>query len=257
MNELMIEHDLDDLLTNSINKNIDKKTQLDIMPQNEVYTKQKNFLESDLGKVINTAVDIGLKAVLPNLIENEIIDVKNIILEQGFSDGIKEVINSGIDMGKSMSGIITGNFENISQVQMAIKKGGVLDKISSLLEYTISIANKKNLIDNKTANLIKDGKNTIINSISDKIEESLTNQLKSIEKLESYCEKWTSSYNNKDIEAMNKSFKNIEKYLNKTLPIEKILNTARKIENLHNLIKNNGNNFDISKEQELLAEKLV
>ena len=140
---------------------------------------------------------------------------------------------------------------------MAIKKGGVLDKISSLLDFSINMACKNNLIDNKTASLIKNGKNTVINSISDKIEENLTNQIKSVEKLENYCEKWINSYNNRDIDSMNKVYKNIENYLQKTLPIEKIINQARKIENLHNLIKNSGNNFDITKEQEVLAEKLA
>lgn len=41
--------------------------------------EQKNFLETTLGKVINSAIDIGLKAVLPDLIENQVIDVKNAI----------------------------------------------------------------------------------------------------------------------------------------------------------------------------------
>ena len=248
---------MNDLILNNNENELNVNNKIDIINENEIYNKQKNFLESDLVKVINTAIDIGLKAVLPNLIENEVIDIKNIILEQGFSDGIKEILNSGIDAGKSLSGIVTGNFENISQVQMAIKKGGVLDKISSLLDFSINMACKNNLIDNKTASLIKNGKNTVINSISDKIEENLTNQIKSVEKLEKYCEKWINSYNNRDIDSMNKVYKNIENYLQKTLPIEKIINQARKIENLHNLIKNSGNNFDITKEQEVLAEKLA
>ena len=40
---------------------------------------QKSFLESDIGKAINMAVDIGLKSVLPDLIEDQIIDVKDAI----------------------------------------------------------------------------------------------------------------------------------------------------------------------------------
>lgn len=35
--------------------------------------KQNNFLESTLGKVINTGVDIALRAILPNTIEDEVI----------------------------------------------------------------------------------------------------------------------------------------------------------------------------------------
>ena len=44
--------------------------------------------------------------------------------------------------------------------------------------------------------------------------------------------------------------------LEKIVPLENIINSARKIENIHNLIKNNGNNFNIT-EEILLAQRLV
>ena len=126
---------------------------------NKLFEAQQNFLQTTIGKTINSAIDIGLKAVLPDIIEDQIIDIKNAILENGFSEGIKEVINSSINTGKSLMGIVTGNFENVSQIQMAVKKGGILDKISELLDYGINIANNKKLIDKSISNLLKNGKN--------------------------------------------------------------------------------------------------
>lgn len=222
-----------------------------------LYENQKSFLESNLGKTINSALDIGIKAALPNLIEDQVIDIKNIILEQGFKEGVKQIINSGIEIGKSVTGVITGNFENISQVQLAVKNGGILDSISQLLDFTINLAKSKNLINNSISKILKQSKNTIINSISDKIEETLTNQLKSVEKLEKYCENWKNFYENKDFSGMERSYKNIENYLNKVIPIENTINEARKIQNIHSLIKNNGKNFNLSKEELSLAEKLA
>ena len=222
-----------------------------------LFEAQKSFLESDIGKAINTAVDIGIKAALPDLIEDQVIDIKNTILEQGFSEGIKEIINSGLDFGKSVLGIITGKFENISQIQMAVKNGGILDNVSDLLDFAIKTAKNKNLINSSVASLIKQSKNSIIKSVSSKIEESLSNQIKAIEKLEIYCEKWNSAYKSRDFDGMEKSYKNIENYIKKTVPLEQTINQARKIENLHSLIKNNGKNFDISNEEILLAEKLI
>ena len=64
------------------------------------------------------------------------------------------------------------------------------------------------------------------------------------------------AYNNKNINGMEKEYKKIKKLLNKIAPIETIINNARTIENLHILIKNNGNNFDITKNAEELAEIL-
>lgn len=218
---------------------------------------QQSFLESNLGKCINSAIDIGLKAALPDFIEDQIIDIKNTILENGFSEGLKEVINSGINTGKSALGIITGEFENISQIELAIKKGGIIDSISKLLDYTINIMSNKNLINKSTATLIKNGKNSIISSISDKIEKTLTDQLKAVEKLEKYCENWNIAYGIQDVSGMEKSYKNIKNNLEKIVPLENIITKARTIENINNLIKNNNYNFNLSDEQLELSKKFA
>ncbi len=236
-----------------IENNIEMKNSLG----DKLKNLQENFIESDIGKAINSAIDIGLKAVLPDLIEDQVIDVKNAILENGFSEGIKEVIDSAINTGKSAIGIITGNFENVSQIQLAVKNGGILDKVSDLLDYTIDFAKEKNVIDKNISSLIKNGKNSIIKSVEEKIEETLTNQIKAVEKVEKYCNNWNIGYASQDITAMDKAYKNIKNNLEKIVPIENIINKARTIENLHNLIKSNGNSFDLTKEEEMLAEKLA
>ena len=117
----------------NLNNNLDKIN-------NKIEKEQVNFLETDIGKAINSAIDIGLKAALPNLIEDQVIDIKNTIMEQGFKEGINEIIKTGLDYGKSAIGIITGEFENISQIQMAVKNGGILDNVSKLLDLSINFA---------------------------------------------------------------------------------------------------------------------
>ena len=57
-----------------------------------LYDKQKNFIETDLGKTINAGLDIGIKALLPNLIENQVISIKNAIIEQGFKSGDRKSV---------------------------------------------------------------------------------------------------------------------------------------------------------------------
>ena len=136
---------------------------------NNLEKEQKNFLETDLGKVINVGIDIGIKALLPDLIEDQIIEIKDAIMENGFKDGIKQVIDSSIEMGKSVAGIFTGKFENISQVQNAVKSGGILDNISDLLSESINYAKEKGVINSNVATMLRQCKNTIIKSISNKI----------------------------------------------------------------------------------------
>lgn len=224
---------------------------------NEIIDKQKEFLNTNLGKVINTGIDIGLKAVLPDFIENQIIDIKDVLIENGLKDGIKEVINQGIEIGKSATGIFTGEFENISQIENVVKKGGILDSTSKLLDTVISFAQSKDIIDKDVSKLIKQGKNSIISAIEDKIEESLTEQIKNIEKLDTYCDKWKDAYTNKDINEMEKAFKNIEKYREKTVPLKNIFEKSEKIENIHTYIANNGNRFEISEVENELLNKLA
>lgn len=38
-----------------------------------IIEKQNKFLEGTFGKVINTGIDIALRAILPNIIEDEVI----------------------------------------------------------------------------------------------------------------------------------------------------------------------------------------
>lgn len=223
----------------------------------DLEAKQESFLKNSLGTIVNTALDVCLRALLPNMIENEVIEVKDTILENGLKEGLNKAVENAIDFGKSAAGIITGNFENIEQIDKAIKKGGIVDTVSDLLDISIKNAQEKDFIDKNIASLIKKGKNTIISSITDNIEDTINTQVKSIKKVEEHSIKWKTAYENKDFEEMTKSYNNMEKYLKQTVPLENTIKEARKIENLHNLIKNNGKNFNISEEEIKLSEKLV
>ena len=136
-------------LENEINNNIDIKNE------------QKNFLDSALGKTINVGIDIGLRAILPDLIENQIIDIKNALFENGLKEGIKTAIDSAIDFGKSALGIFTGNFENMDQINIAIGNGGIIDSLSNLIDKISNKACTKGFIDSNINSIVKKGKNQI------------------------------------------------------------------------------------------------
>ena len=48
-----------------------------------VVIEKNNFFNNTFGKTINYAIDIGLRAILPDLIENQVIDIKNSLLNNG------------------------------------------------------------------------------------------------------------------------------------------------------------------------------
>lgn len=86
------------------------------------FEEQKSFLETNLGQVINAGVDLGIRALLPGFLEENVIEIKDSIITDGFKAGIKTAIDNTIDMGKSFLGIFTGKFDNMSQIKEAIKK---------------------------------------------------------------------------------------------------------------------------------------
>ncbi len=105
-------------------KNNDLKKEIETIIQNEnIETAQNSFLESKLGKIINTGCDIALRTILPNTIEDEVIGIKNVIFTDGIKSGMKAAIDSAINLGKSAVGIVTGKFDNVSQAYTAIKSG--------------------------------------------------------------------------------------------------------------------------------------
>lgn len=218
---------------------------------------QDNFLESFLGKSINSAIDIGIRTLLPDYIDDQIINIKDNLLKYGLEDGIKECVKNAISYGKSAIGIITGNFENIKQMQDAVSSGGIIDGMSNLIDFALVQVNKAGIIKNDILNKVKKGKNIILNNIEKNIEKSFLNQFESLDRVKDYIDKWREGFNNKDITYMNKYYSKIEKELNVLAPLEDLLNEVKEIKNLHMLIKNNGNNFELSKNQLELAGKLI
>ena len=55
---------------------------------------------------------------------------------------------------------------------------------------------------------------------------------------------------------MEREYQKIRKVSKDLIPIEKTISDVRTIENLHKLIKNNGQDFNLTQEQIELAEKL-
>lgn len=225
---------------------------------NEIKGKvQNNFLESTLGKTINAAVDIGLRWALPDLIEDEVINIKNSLIKGGLKEGINTAVSSAIDLGKSAMGIFTGNFESISQAQNAVKTGGVIDGISNVIDTVLNKTTKMGLINKGISSVIHQGKNVILDSVSKNIEESFTSQLNNIEKLSKYENNWKNYFEKRDFDGMQKEYDKIQQKLKEIMPLENTIKEARQIENIHSLIKNNGHNFDLTNEQLELSKMLV
>lgn len=221
-----------------------------------IENKQRNFLQTNIGKAVNTGLNIGLRYILPDVIEDQVIEIKDSFLQNGFKEGIQTAIDSAINFGKSALGIVTGNFENVQQMQTAVKSGGIIDGISNVLNFTINKVVNSGKIPYALGSAIKTGKNAILNNITKNIESEFENQVNQIEKLNKYTNNWKDYFNNKDFDGMQREYDKIRGKMKEIVPIENTIKTARVVENLHKLIKNNGKNFDLTSEELELAKML-
>lgn len=245
-------------INNNANKTeLEKDNSIELLVKQEVTEeKQNNFLQTTLGKTINTAIDIGLRAILPDMIEEQVIDIKNVLFNNGLKEGIDIALKSGIEFGKSAIGIVTGKFESLSQAHNAVKNGGIIDNISDTLDNVLESATKNDLISKTTSSLIKKGKNAILDTISTNIEQKFMQDVNSLELVSKYIANWKSYYNLKDLEGMEREYKKIKKQMDTIMALDTTISEAKQIENLHNLIKNKGINYELSEEEKELINIL-
>lgn len=222
----------------------------------EIKKEQKNFLETTIGKIVNTGLDIGIRALLPDFLDEQVINLKDNLFEYGFKEGITKTIDDAIDLGKSAIGIFTGNFENIEQMQSAIQTGGLIDGLSDLLDTVVGKVAQKGLINSNVSNILTQGKDIILDNVQSNIEKTFAEQVTNSNNINEYINNWKEAFENKDFNTMEKQYEKIETELKELAPIENTINQARTIENLHNLIRNNGQDFNLTKEQLELAQKL-
>lgn len=218
--------------------------------------KQNKFLESTLGKTINTGIDIGLRAVLPDVLEEQIIDIKNAMISSGLKEGINTAIKSAIDIGKSAMGIVTGKFDDLSQVHTAIKKGGIIDSLSNVIDNVLKSSTKNKLMSNGISKLIKKGKNAILDTVSSTLEEKYFEDINSLAKISKYVSNWKNYYNTKNIDGMEKEYKKLKTQLSTVIALDSTISEAKKVENLHNFIKNKGIDYELSEEEKELINIL-
>ena len=214
--------------------------------------------ESGINSIIkNGKVSIDDLKANPSVFSGKSVDE----IAQALTDAGYDVTVKASTRSRSGAQIIKinnpGGGKNISQVQAAVKNGGILDSTSKLLNNVIDEARKNKLINKNVATMLKRGKNMILEGVNNNIEDLMTAQIKSVEKIDKYTQNWTKYYQSKDFEGMQKEYKKMENELKNVIPLEQTIKSARQIENIHNLIKNRGQDFNISEYELELAKKLI
>ncbi len=224
--------------------------------ERELINTQENNIKSTIGNIMNNALEYGLKAILPDFIEEDVIEIKNAFIQEGFTDGVQEIIDKLEDVGKSIVGIFTGEFESIEQVKRVIQKDGLLDEISDVVDLVLKKLVEKKKIDKQAVNIIKKGKKQFLSSIENEIENKYKETTYSLDKLSSYCNEWKQQYKEQNYKEMEKTMKKIKQQLNQKKIVEEIINEARNLEKVQKFIKEKGNIENLSKSEKELLEKI-
>ena len=215
---------------------------------------QDDFLNSTVGKIVNSSIDIGLKSLLPDFMEEEVIDVKNAFLTDGFQKGIESAITNTIEVGKKVLNI-TDAYDDINQIVDSFKNGKLINGISSVIDLTVDGLNSMDVISKEVSDIIKSGKDILVESIENNVSNEFTAEGKIVDKINKYTDNWMNCYKNKDLEGLNKEFKKIQNQIKKIVPLESIINNVNKMININELIKNS-EEFDFNEVYLNLAENL-
>ena len=224
--------------------------------KNNLKEEQNSFLKSAFGTAVNEAIDYGLKKLLPDFIEDQVIDIKDSLLNNGIKEGINTAIDKVIDLGKSFIGIFNGDFQKVSQVEIAVQKGGLIDEMSDLFDKALENIKERDYISAKLNNIIKGGKDIVQSRLDENIKSVLKEQNKIIDNIDKCIENWNTYKTENDFEKMELEYEKIKKQAESIIPLEETLQKLKELDNLHNYIKNNNQNCNISNIELELARKL-
>ena len=223
--------------------------ELSIENKDDILSKQNNALSEILNNVINWSIDAGLKYILPDSIENDVIKIKNDLLNGNAAQKIIDTIGSVINLGKEKLNNEKKEIMNIDDIERILKNPKIIKVLANTVDEILKNKSiKSEILNTEEINL---------KNVENKLNKEFENQINAINRIEKYKNEWYKNYDNKNFEKMYNVFKNIKKELKNIIPLENMIKEFRKIENLNQLVKSKGGDFDITKDELELANKLV
>ena len=228
--------------------NNNKELSNTILTKENIIKYQEEFLKTNIIKEINNSLDIYLKEFFPDSLGENLINLKNNII----NNNIKNSINKNIEIATEKNNNYIDEYDMISKIQDNVMTKENINSLSNNINENINKLEK-----NTNKKIIKKlDKEKIVNNIEESIDKTFEKQKNNIKKIEKYIKSWENKYNLKDIEGMKKEYNRMEKLIEDLIPLENVLNNYRKIENIQKLLENNSSENYLDEQVLELANKL-
>lgn len=222
--------------------------------QKEIKLNKKGNFNKTVENIANIALDLGIRAALPNYIEDQVIEIKNIILKNGVKEGVKEISNKAKNIFETFVG--KNGKTKISELRELTKQNGLMKSFSKILSEAIDFSIKHKMISKEVGSLLKSGKNAMVSDFSRKLENKMMKEIKAVEKFKEAYIKWEKGLENNDLEEINKNYEIIIKNYNKISSDLKDIIDVEKVEYINNYLNKNGDK-EIEKEDFELLKKIA
>ena len=157
LDEINLIKDVNNFLSNDVNglTNDQKRQIIETNLDNYIEKEQINWTTSKVYEYLNNGFDAGIRLLLPDYIESEVIDLKNKILNSGVQDVLKNTIIDTLKIGKEKELFSKNKFESVNEVKETLENGNLIDGISNLLDKEIDSVKDNKIITEKVAKKIK------------------------------------------------------------------------------------------------------
>lgn len=177
------------------------------------------------------------------------------MLENGLKEGINEISKKAKDIVFVLIGK-NKNTSNVDEIRALTKQNGIINSFSKMVSKTIDTSVKNNMISKNLGSVLKSGKTAMLSTFSEKLENKLYNEIKSIEGFKKELNNWNKSFSKNDIKGMKQSFKKLEKYYNEiSLEIRELIDFEKISYTQEYIEKNNIKN--ISENEKKLLKKIA
>jgi len=188
----------------------------DIVEQTKELTKEleldsglkaiANELQTGVAKTVDKAANYVIKAMpIPDCAKDILIDVKDALKTKDIKEIFSTAVKSSIREGMEVLGFKTSTIKNVLNLSEAATKGGLAISLKNAIDLISEKFLKNNLAGNYISSFFEKLKEFIqSNKFVEKLKDILSKGLEKKDKFLNKVKDWYNSYNNMDLEQMNR-----------------------------------------------------